>query len=296
MGILMATDGSQRSVASLLSAGKLLSPANREIDLMYVVPPTADHLRQTHHHRLYRRAHHILDTVRKTLSGEGLSAKTLVRTGSPARILIRASLDYDVTIISAGSHRTGHMEGLGPVASRLSEYGHGATLIAREGHGEPAARILVTVDGSESSLRALDQLVDLIDLSSTEVTLLHVVETPWLHAGPDQEWLGFQEEDEEEIDPQAQLQEEFVREADEILATARKRLPKGTSVNTLVFDGLPADEILGEAERGNYDLVVIGATGAVDLKHRILGSVSSKIAWNAPCSVLLVRAATEKET
>jgi nucleotide-binding universal stress UspA family protein len=34
---------------------------------------------------------------------------------------------------------------------------------------------------------------------------------------------------------------------------------------------------------------VVGATGASDLKHRMLGSVSFKIAWDSPCSVLIAR-------
>lgn len=291
----MATDGSKRSTDSLLAAGRLLSSVDREIDLMCVVPKVPDHRRHAHRERLYRRAQHILGEVNGKLAAEGLCARTVIRTGSPARVLIGASHDYDLTVVAACSRRSGPMAGLGPVASRLAEYGHGATLIAREGRGEAGARILAAVDGSEGSFHALNRLAALFDLASTEVTLLHVVETPWLHAGPDQEWLGFQEEEEEQIDPQAQLQEELVREADQILAAARERLPARTAVNTLVYEGLPTDEILGEAERGEYDVVVIGATGATDLKHRILGSVSAKVAWNAPCSVLLVRGAPEEE-
>lgn len=55
---------------------------------------------------------------------------------------------------------------------------------------------------------------------------------------------------------------------------------------------MDTDGSLGEAETGDYDLVVIGASSAADFKHEILGSVSSKVAWNAPCSVLLVRPAS----
>jgi nucleotide-binding universal stress UspA family protein len=33
----------------------------------------------------------------------------------------------------------------------------------------------------------------------------------------------------------------------------------------------------------------VGANEAADMKHSVLGSVSSKVAWNAPCSVLIVR-------
>jgi nucleotide-binding universal stress UspA family protein len=61
------------------------------------------------------------------------------------------------------------------------------------------------------------------------------------------------------------------------------------SISTRVDEGNPANEILSEADRGQYDLVVVGATGSRDLKHSMLGSVSARIAWNAPCSVLIVR-------
>jgi len=65
-------------------------------------------------------------------------------------------------------------------------------------------------------------------------------------------------------------------------------------VVTRVREGIPGDEILSEVESGAYDLVVAGASGSHDLKHKILGSVSGKVAWNAPCSVLLIGPSGER--
>lgn len=48
-------------------------------------------------------------------------------------------------------------------------------------------------------------------------------------------------------------------------------------------------EILGEAENGQYDLIILGAAGATDAKHNVPGSVSSKVAWQATCSVAVVK-------
>jgi nucleotide-binding universal stress UspA family protein len=61
-------------------------------------------------------------------------------------------------------------------------------------------------------------------------------------------------------------------------------------VTTLVYRGIPGEEIRREADTGDYNLVVMAASGVMDLKHQMLGSVSSKVAWSARCSVLLVRA------
>jgi nucleotide-binding universal stress UspA family protein len=58
---------------------------------------------------------------------------------------------------------------------------------------------------------------------------------------------------------------------------------------TLIEEGNPATEILGEAEGGLYDLIVLGAADAMDTKHNMLGSVSAGIAWQAPCSVAVVK-------
>ena len=60
-------------------------------------------------------------------------------------------------------------------------------------------------------------------------------------------------------------------------------------MNTVVEEGNPATEILGQADTGEYDLVLVGATGASDVRHEMLGSVSSKVAAQAPCSVVVVK-------
>jgi universal stress protein A len=288
MKVLMATDGSKHATRALTTACRILSPQDREVDLLCVVPAVGAKER-VQRLKLCRRASRVLDAAQAVLSAEGVSAKPVVQIGSPARVLVASSLDYDVTVLGAQSHNNRSQAGLGPVASRVAEHSNATVLIGRDRHSDTGMKILAPVDGSEGSLRALDKLGSLVDLSAADVTLVHVVETPWLHAGDDQEWIGYEEEKEEEIDPQAQFEREFEREGDETLETARARLPVRTAVTTFIYRGIPSEEILSEAETGDYDLVVMGASGIMDLKHQILGSVSSKVAWNAPCSVLLVR-------
>jgi nucleotide-binding universal stress UspA family protein len=123
-------------------------------------------------------------------------------------------------------------------------------------------------------------LASFFDLESADVTLLHVLETLWLP----------EDENDEPREGADQVKLELRLEAEGLLAEARSKiLPQHSGVTTLVREGLPANEILSAADQGEYDLIVVGATEATDMKHRVLGSVSSKVAWNAPCSVLLVR-------
>jgi nucleotide-binding universal stress UspA family protein len=151
-------------------------------------------------------------------------------------------------------------------------------------------RVLVAVDGSLASTNALRAMHDLFNLSSAEITLMHVKETPWIHLGLDREWFDASADAFDTADPEIQLEFELQREGEHILEVAQNRLDKfNFSVTTMIEEGNPATEILGEAEHGDYDLIILGATGATDAKHNILGSVSAKVAWQAPCSVAIVR-------
>jgi nucleotide-binding universal stress UspA family protein len=177
--------------------------------------------------------------------------------------------------------------GLGPVASRIVEHASGCVLVGREPPGDKQVRILVPVDGSAGSQHALDALSSFFDLESAEITLLHVLETLWLPSNPEDDSLG---DNDTEFRQTSQLLAELRREAEQLLAEARSRvLEHHPGVTTSVREGIPANEILSEADQGDYDLVVVGANEAADMKHSVLGSVSSKVAWNAPCSVLIVR-------
>jgi nucleotide-binding universal stress UspA family protein len=220
------------------------------------------------------------------LADEHVHAEVRCRIGSPARVLLEETGKYDLTVIGGKGRNSLSDVGLGPVASRVIEHAPGCVLVAREFEQEKGARILVPFDGSDGSRQALNALTGLFDLASAEITLLHVVETHWLGIKPEEEELS----QEPETDPdEASLLMELRREGEQVLSEARVRLLEHhAGVTTLLREGDPANEILSEAEQGEYDLVVLGASGSTDLNHTMLGSVSSKVTWTARCSVLLV--------
>ncbi len=275
--MLLTTDGSNESKDAIRTASRLLARQDRETDVLYVVPETA---RPELQDRVARRTKQILQEARRILREEGIIASTLCRTGSPARVILHEAKNYDITVLGAKGCDEHSPGGLGPVASRLAEHASGCVLIGRAPPRDRQARILVPVDGSDGSEQALDKLASFFDLESADVTLLHVLQTLWLP------------EDENDVPQEGadQVKLELRLEADALLAQARaKILPMHSGVTSLVREGIPANEILNAADQGDYDLVVVGATDATDMKHQVLGSVANKVAWNASCSVLLVR-------
>src|ERR1019366_7216788 len=231
----------------------------------------------------------ILEQARALIAPDAKTVNLLTEVGSPAVGIADKTESYDLTVVGARGAGFRSEAGLGPVASRVMEHAAGPVLIGRALQSDEGVRILIAVDGSAASLRAVETLGTLCDLSSADVCLMYVAETPWLNLAREGDWSTASEE-EKETSETGVFEKEFVREGETLIEDARKLLRQERPlVTSRIEEGNPANEILVEAERGQYDLVVLGATGNRDMKHRMLGSVSSRIAWEAPCSVLIVR-------
>ena len=63
----------------------------------------------------------------------------------------------------------------------------------------------------------------------------------------------------------------------------------GVALESLVLYGDPADELLYFAKEKGCDVIVIGSSGKGMVKRTVLGSVSTKVALHAQCSVYIVR-------
>lgn len=295
MKVLMAADGSKLAAMAFRTAMRLLSPAERNLDLLCVAPrfPGRDHRgpnRETYERRVLRETTRVLERARASLASSAAVIRLLTAAGSPAAVLVSKAEGYDLTVVGPKGRGAASDAGLGSVARRVVEHALGAVLVGRELRSEDSLRILIAVDGSTASLNAVETLGALFDLRSAEVCLMHVAETPWIQWGVEEEnWTTSSEEDQESSEAGV-MEKELVREGEVAIEQARDLLrTHRISITTRIDEGNPANEILSEAERGQYDLIVLGATGTRDLKHRMLGSVSAKVAWDAPCSVLIVR-------
>jgi nucleotide-binding universal stress UspA family protein len=290
MKILMTTDGSGDAQAGLQTALRLLKPEDRRIDLLCVAPSHRKGAgKREYEQRILAETTAILERAREIIGKEASEVHLVTAIGSAAGNIVRRAEDYDLTVIGPKGVGSGENVGLGPVASRVAEHALAPVLIARELRSESGSRVLVAVDGSSASRSAIDTLVELFDLKTSSITLMHVEETPWIHLGLEDEWASYDEEDKERSEAGV-WEKEMTREARAIIEKARDQLrPTGAAIETIIEEGNPAEEIVNAADRGQYDLIVAGASGTRDLRHSMLGSVSAKIAWDAPCSVLIVR-------
>jgi nucleotide-binding universal stress UspA family protein len=301
--VLLATDGSDQAAIALTTAARLLQREDSEFDLLCVAPEfyfpkgqagksakKTARTAEAYDKRIQMEARQHLIQAQARLAALGVEAGTRVELGSATRVITRLAAEYDITVVGAHDQYTRSKPGLGPVASRVAAAAPGAVLIGRElGEGGRQWKILVAVDGSLASERALEVLSSWLQLVEAEITLLSVAETPWVNLGLDREWIDHSSGN--DGPPLARsFKDELQREANAVVEHARRRLESyGLSSTVITAEGDPAMEILGEAENGEYDLIVIGATGEDDLKHNLLGSVSTKVAQAALCSTLIVK-------
>jgi nucleotide-binding universal stress UspA family protein len=79
-------------------------------------------------------------------------------------------------------------------------------------------------------------------------------------------------------------------DAEEVLAKAVDSLGQtDVSVETVAQEGDPAEAIIRVAEERKADIVVVGNKGMGGIQRFLLGSVPSRVAHHAPCSVFIVR-------
>jgi nucleotide-binding universal stress UspA family protein len=136
-------------------------------------------------------------------------------------------------------------------------------------------KILVAVDHSEISDRALDAARDLALLSKGEVWVLHMRER------------------EVAVKTGVSLSDESMDEARAAVAAAVDKLTAAGvkaygDVGTTLF-GYAARNIVDDAKEHDVDVIVMGSRGRGDLAGLILGSTAHKVIHLADRPVLIVR-------
>lgn len=143
-------------------------------------------------------------------------------------------------------------------------------------------QILVPIDFSETSLRALRLAVRMARAGQARLTLLHVGVTPLPVVGDS--WLPSSAEIYSNW--QAQLVQEQMHA---LRRVAREEIADEVEFRAVVREGFPPDEILAESETGNHDLVVLGTHGRTGLERVVMGSVAERVIRRCPVPVLSVR-------
>lgn len=138
-------------------------------------------------------------------------------------------------------------------------------------------RILVPIDFSPPSLRALDEAVEFGRPYEAEIIVLCVLERDYhtpITLVPN---------------PRAFLQEQ-TSEVEARLAQIATRLgQENVKYRTVIEFGVPYQVIVESAKHLKVDLIVMSTHGRTGLAHVLLGSVAERVVQHAACPILLLR-------
>ena len=140
------------------------------------------------------------------------------------------------------------------------------------------SKILVPIDGSENSMRALSHGLFLSSNLKIKLTILFVIEVPPFVYVQSQKVVN-------------SVMASLEKEAKDVLEEGRNQAKRyDVEPEILFLEGNNiASIIIEHGEKNNFDLIVIGSKGKGKLKTSLLGSVSNKVIHHSKNPVYVVK-------
>ena len=139
-------------------------------------------------------------------------------------------------------------------------------------------KILVAVDFSDSSAKALAHALELAEKFDSQLLLLHVLHDPADAPG----FYASKKAGKKVLKNMEQAAAEMMAEF------VDKHARKWKKTEARIVPGLPAEGVVRMAGDEKFDLVVVGTRGHSGVKRLLLGSVADKVIRACRCPVLSV--------
>lgn len=278
--ILVATDLSARSDRALERAVRLASDHGAGLSVVHVVDddlPASVADAQEKAAQLAIQGH-----IETLTAGKGPHVSIRVVFGKAYVEIIELSERTDAEMIVLGVHREDAFKDMfrGTTAERVIRAGNVPVLLVKERASGPYRRIMVGVDFSVYSRRAVEFSAKFAPTGRFH--LVHAYDVPFKGFLYGQGTRG-----EVSKQHQAQFQKMIDEEMAMFLANLETKAPK---LERTMKEGTAREVIVQQVRRQKPDLLVIGTHGRTGVAHAFLGSVAEDLLRAPPCDVLAVKA------
>ena len=275
--LIVPLDGSPTAEAVLSEASRFLRRSDSEIVLVRAeFPMVAATYPGVMIADSFGEARAYLERIAGKLEEQGLRVQIVAETGPAVEVILRAVSEKRGSLIAMSTHgRTGAVRAvMGSVAEQVLRRSPVPVLAVRTllssaggplppDERQPLRNVLLPLDRSERSLRALAPATDLCRLFGARLMLLHVLDS-----------------DEDQTTSEAYFQ-----------AVETRAGSQGVAVTSLMETGPVADEILDVARFHDADLIAMATHGRRGLSRLVLGSVAEEVLRKSFVPVLAVRSA-----
>ncbi len=278
--ILMATDLSARSDRALERAVELARQRGAALNIIHVID---DDLPQPLAAAQQTAAGQAIQTHIDTLAtDDGPDIKIETILGRPYIDILEMSEKTDAELIVLGTHREDAFKDMfrGTTAERVVRAGTVPVLLVKDRTDGPYRRVMVGIDFSVYSRRALACAIDLVP--DGEFHLVHAYDVPF------KGFLYGQDTRKEVSEEHRAGFEKLINEEMASFLTALEGEPP--RFERIMREGTVRDVLHQQIASLGPDLLVIGTHGRTGVAHAILGSVAEDLLSEPPCDVLAVKA------
>jgi nucleotide-binding universal stress UspA family protein len=297
--ILVATDFSEPAGAALRQAVSLAEQTRAEITLVHVVEHVASAVEATSFEfhwrvppediaqagrKLQRQARERLAEQVAPFLWLPRKPRTETRAGVPFVEIVRLAQEKRFDLVMSGTRGLSAFKRfvVGSTAERLVRKCPCPVWIVRPGHEHPPRSILVPVDLSDVSGKALEWAAFLAGRTGGSLSVLHVFGSPIDETGRLPEASARMD---------LRLQRQAVRRAlakrlDEF---AHAHVPQDTAIDQRLALGTPWQTIGVVARRVEADLIALGSVGRTGIPGFFIGNTAEKVLRRCNCSILAVK-------
>jgi nucleotide-binding universal stress UspA family protein len=207
----------------------------------------------------------------------------IIRFGKPFLEIIKVAKEEDVDLMAIGTHGRAGVDRviLGSVAERVVRKAHCPVMVVRSKKYIGFKRIIVPIDFSDCSRKALEYAAATARAHRSKLTILHVYEESFIE--PYVRAANTEEEAQEIVRGIEQVNEgkydDFLKKID----------LSGVEYDKLLRKGIPSNEIVETAREQQAQLIVVGTHGRSGIKHMLIGSDAEEVVRNAPCDIVVVK-------
>ncbi len=207
----------------------------------------------------------------------------VVRFGKPFIEIIQVAKEKKVDLLAMGTHGRAGMDRviLGSVAERVVRKAGCPVMVIRGRKYVGFKRIIVPIDFSDCSRKALEYAAATARAHKSKLTILHIYEEsfvePYVNAANS-------EEEANEIIKEIERVNEI--KYDEFLKTVDLG---GVEYEKLLKKGIPETEIVEIAREQQANLIVMGTHGRSGIRHILIGSTAEEVVRTVHCDIIIVK-------
>ena len=278
--ILMATDLSARSDRALERAVEIARQRGAELLVVHVIDDDLAQPLAAAQQTAARQAIQAHIDSLDTKDGPDIKAET--NLGRPYVDILEMSEKTDAELIVLGTHREDTFKDMfrGTTAERVVRAGAVPVLLVKDRTDGPYRRVMVGIDFSVYSRRALACAIELVP--EGEFHLVHAYDVPF---------KGFLYGQDSRKEVSEEHRAGFEKLINEEMATFLTTLEgEPPRFERIMQEGTVRDVLHQQIRSLSPDLLVIGTHGRTGVAHAILGSVAEDLLSEPPCDVLAVKA------